>query len=568
MVLNSAIVTICVTLVRVFFVSLAGYALARLQFRGRGVVFAAVIAVMAVPGVVLLIPRFLVINQLGIYDSYAGMILPLLVDAAGVFIMKNFFESIPVSVEEQARIDGAGTFRIFWSVVLPMARPALITIIILSFQGSWNELSHFIVSTQSPELTTLTKGVASLASGQLSQGTPVPAEARGGAHHDDPRRGDVLHLPEADHEHERGSGQGMSDVSDSPRIRSSRCSTTPSSRCAHRRRSGPADSGDLGARAIHGVYHGDRGTSGRSRSRAAGDAPEWISASRRRRLARRLRRPAAGASTTRSPDPKVRMLRDRVVGDGAVGETLTIVSHVADPVEHDAARCDSSPSSRRCRRSRRGSPTARAWKRPGRATPPAPSRWNRASARSPLRTRAPSISTVDDGIGARRGTCGSTRVSASSVSWSIGLHDPTLVVRGAHPTPPGGTIPLIGGDPRLQRWLDAALGDLDALRLTLPGHPEDEFFAAGAPWFLTLFGRDSLWAARLALPVDPDSRHPLCASSRGSRATASTPSPPSSRARSCTSCAASRSRCPARASCCRRVLRHRRRDRAVGVPAR
>ncbi|WP_214466479.1 carbohydrate ABC transporter permease [Microbacterium flavescens] len=171
---NSAIVTVCVTLGRVFFVSLAGYALARLDFRGRGIVFAAVVAVMAVPAVVLLIPKFLVINQLGMYDSYAGMIVPLLVDAAGVFIMKNFFESIPVSVEEQARIDGAGTFRIFWSVVLPMARPALITIVILSFQGSWNELSHFIVSTQSPELTTLTKGVASLASGQLSQGSQYP----------------------------------------------------------------------------------------------------------------------------------------------------------------------------------------------------------------------------------------------------------------------------------------------------------------------------------------------------------------------------------------------------------
>ncbi|MFJ6652944.1 carbohydrate ABC transporter permease [Microbacterium sp. NPDC091313] len=171
---NSAIVTVFVTAGRVFFDSLAGYALARLRFRGRGVVFAALIAVMAVPTVVLLIPKFLVINTLGMYDSYAGMILPLLVDAAGVFIMKNFFESIPPSVEEQARIDGAGTFRIFWSVVLPMARPALITIVILSFQGSWNELSHFVVSTQSPELTTLTKGVASLASGQLSQGTQYP----------------------------------------------------------------------------------------------------------------------------------------------------------------------------------------------------------------------------------------------------------------------------------------------------------------------------------------------------------------------------------------------------------
>ena len=171
---NSAVVTVFVTMGRVFFNSLAGYALARLRFRGRGLVFAALVAVMAVPSVVLLIPKFLVINQLGIYDSYAGMIIPLLADAAGVFIMKNFFESIPVSVEEQARIDGAGTFRVFWSVVLPMARPALITIIILSFQGSWNELAHFIVATQDPALTTLTKGVASLASGQLSQGTQYP----------------------------------------------------------------------------------------------------------------------------------------------------------------------------------------------------------------------------------------------------------------------------------------------------------------------------------------------------------------------------------------------------------
>jgi multiple sugar transport system permease protein len=171
---NSIIVTLVVTAGRVFFDSLAGYALARIPFRGRGIVFALLIAVMAVPGVVLLIPKFLVIKQLGIYDSYTGMIVPLLADAAGVFIMKNFFESIPVSVEEQARIDGAGTFRIFWSIVLPMAAPAVMTIVILSFQGSWNELNHFIVSTQDPDKTVLTKGVAQLASGQLSQGTQYP----------------------------------------------------------------------------------------------------------------------------------------------------------------------------------------------------------------------------------------------------------------------------------------------------------------------------------------------------------------------------------------------------------
>ncbi|WP_460476469.1 carbohydrate ABC transporter permease [Brachybacterium huguangmaarense] len=171
---NSLIVTLADTAGRVFFNSLAGYALARLEFRGLGLVFSLLVGVMAVPGVVLLIPKFLVLNTLGIYDSYVGMIVPLLADAAGVFIMKNFFESIPKSVEEQAKIDGASTFRTFWSIVLPMATPALMTIVILSFQGSWNEMNHFIVSTQSPELTTLTKGVAQLASGQLSQGTQYP----------------------------------------------------------------------------------------------------------------------------------------------------------------------------------------------------------------------------------------------------------------------------------------------------------------------------------------------------------------------------------------------------------
>lgn len=171
---NSVVVTLVVTAGRVLFDSMAGYALARIHFRGRTVMFAVLVGVMAVPNVVLLIPKFLVINQLGIFNSMTGLVVPLLVDAAGIFIMKNFFESIPVSVEEQARIDGASTFRLFWSVVLPMARPALVTIVILSFQGSWNELSHFIVAANDPELTNLTKGVAQLASNQLGQGTKYP----------------------------------------------------------------------------------------------------------------------------------------------------------------------------------------------------------------------------------------------------------------------------------------------------------------------------------------------------------------------------------------------------------
>lgn len=171
---NSLLVTVLVTLGRVFFDSLAGYALARLRFRGRAGLFAAIIAVLAVPGVVLLIPKFLVLKQLGLYDSYAGLVVPLLADAAGVFIMKQFFESVPASVEEAARIDGAGVFRTFWSVVLPTARPALITLTILSFQGSWNEFPHSLVAVQDPDLFTLPRGLADLVSGSLGKGTQYP----------------------------------------------------------------------------------------------------------------------------------------------------------------------------------------------------------------------------------------------------------------------------------------------------------------------------------------------------------------------------------------------------------
>ncbi|MEV0715943.1 carbohydrate ABC transporter permease [Asanoa sp. NPDC050611] len=171
---NSVLIAVVVTVGRVFLDSLAGYALARLRFGGRRAIFATIVAIMAVPGVVLFIPKFLVLNQLGIYDTYTALILPLLVDAAGVFIMKQFFESVPLSMEEAARIDGAGVFRTFWSVVLPMARPALITLTILSFQGTWNEFPHTLVAVQDPSLFTLPRGVANLVSGSLGAGTQYP----------------------------------------------------------------------------------------------------------------------------------------------------------------------------------------------------------------------------------------------------------------------------------------------------------------------------------------------------------------------------------------------------------
>lgn len=171
---NSVFVAVTVTAGRLLFDSMAGYALARIRFVGHRAVFAAFIAVLAVPSVVLLIPKFLVFRELGIYDTYQGMIIPLITDATGVFIMKQFFEAIPESVEEAARIDGAGLLRIYWSIVLPIARPALMTLAILSFQGSWNDFSGILIAQQSPSLDTLTTGVGRLVSGQLGTGNQYP----------------------------------------------------------------------------------------------------------------------------------------------------------------------------------------------------------------------------------------------------------------------------------------------------------------------------------------------------------------------------------------------------------
>jgi multiple sugar transport system permease protein len=163
---NSLLVTVLATLARIFIDSLAGYSLARLQWRGRGPIFAAVVAVLAVPPIVLTVPRFLVLKEMSLLDSYAGLVLPLAVDSVGIFLMKQFFEQMPKELEEAARIDGASIFQAYWHVVLPLARPALLTLTILSFQGVWNEfLLPLIVVRASPSHWTLPFGLSTLGRG-------------------------------------------------------------------------------------------------------------------------------------------------------------------------------------------------------------------------------------------------------------------------------------------------------------------------------------------------------------------------------------------------------------------
>jgi multiple sugar transport system permease protein len=170
---NSVVTTVFITIGRVGLAAMAGYALARLDFPGRKVVFSLILAVMMVPGVVLLIPRFLLLNELNLRNTYFGMILPLMVDCAAIYLMKQNFEAIPRSVEEAAAIDGASIFRTWWSIVLPMVRPALIAVTILSIQGAWNEFTMFLVATDDPDLKTLTLGLAQVRGG-LGSGSQFP----------------------------------------------------------------------------------------------------------------------------------------------------------------------------------------------------------------------------------------------------------------------------------------------------------------------------------------------------------------------------------------------------------
>lgn len=163
---NSVLVTVVATLARVFADSLAGYALARLDWRGRGVVFAGIVSVLAVPPIVLTVPRFLVLKEMSLLNSYTGLILPLAVDAMGIFLMRQFFVELPKELEEAARIDGASIFQAYWRIVLPLARPALLTLTILSFQGVWNEfLMPLVVVRASPSHWTLPFGLSTLGRG-------------------------------------------------------------------------------------------------------------------------------------------------------------------------------------------------------------------------------------------------------------------------------------------------------------------------------------------------------------------------------------------------------------------
>ena len=159
---NSAIITLVQTLTNVFFASLAGFAFARLEFPGKNILFSILLGSLMIPGIILLVPKFIILNEFRLINTYAGLMLPGLVTVVNIFLMKQFFETIPKDLEEAALIDGCSYFRIFWQIFLPVSKPALAAVAIYTFQGAWNEFLWPVIATTTREMFTLPVGMAFL----------------------------------------------------------------------------------------------------------------------------------------------------------------------------------------------------------------------------------------------------------------------------------------------------------------------------------------------------------------------------------------------------------------------
>ncbi len=163
---NSAVVAGAVTVGNLVFCSMLGYALAKLQFPGRRIVFSLVIGTLMVPPVVMLVPLFVLVSNLGMVNSFPGLIFPFLAGPFGVFLMRQFIQSLPDELIHAARVDGAGEFRIFRSIIMPLCKPALATLGILTFLTSWNNFLWPLVVAQSEERYTLPVALAIYAVGE------------------------------------------------------------------------------------------------------------------------------------------------------------------------------------------------------------------------------------------------------------------------------------------------------------------------------------------------------------------------------------------------------------------
>ena len=163
---NSTVVAVVVTAGNLLFCSMLGYALAMLEFRGKRLLFVLVVATLLIPGVVTFVPLFVLVANAGLVDTLPGLMLPFLAAPFGVFLMRQFILGLPRDLLDAGRVDGAGELRIFWRIILPLCGPALATLGILTFLGSWNNFLWPLVVAQTENTYTLPVALALYSKGQ------------------------------------------------------------------------------------------------------------------------------------------------------------------------------------------------------------------------------------------------------------------------------------------------------------------------------------------------------------------------------------------------------------------
>ncbi|MFT3998795.1 MAG: carbohydrate ABC transporter permease [Rhizobium sp.] len=162
--LNSFFVSATVTIVALFFHTMAGYALARLRFPGREIIFLAIFSTFLVSLPVVIVPLFIIVKAMGMINSYAGLIVPAIFNAFGIFLLRQYYLSLPREIEEAAVIDGAGYWRIYWSIILPLSRPIISALAILFFLANWNSFLWPLTITSNPNLWMVQVGIANFKS--------------------------------------------------------------------------------------------------------------------------------------------------------------------------------------------------------------------------------------------------------------------------------------------------------------------------------------------------------------------------------------------------------------------
>lgn len=159
--LNSLIVAVVVTVVALFFHSMAAYALARLHFPGRETLFMMIFSTLLITAPVILVPLFLIVHTLGLLDSYAGLIIPAIFNAFGIFLLRQFYLSIPRELEDAAIVDGCGYWQVYWKVIMPLSRPVFAALAVLFFLANWNAFLWPLIATNSTSLNVVQLGIAS-----------------------------------------------------------------------------------------------------------------------------------------------------------------------------------------------------------------------------------------------------------------------------------------------------------------------------------------------------------------------------------------------------------------------